>query len=143
VALVSRLTGKHIDVEIPVWRDSLLLVLRYVPTWLFIGTGTWAIARSVTPDLEYPQVMFATVLSWTVGFLAIPVPSGAGIRETVLFAASGLDRSQAVFTAVTARLAFVIVDVAGAAICAPLVRRMRGAATVSPLPHPESAARPR
>ncbi len=137
VALVSRLTGRTIDVEIPRWKDSLLLVLRYVPTWLLIGTGTWAVARSVTADLEYPRVMFATVLSWTVGFLAVPVPSGAGIREAVLYAASGLTRSQAVFAAVTARLIFVVVDVGGAAVCAPIVRRMRGGATVAPLPHPE------
>ena len=137
VALVARLTKREIDVEIPAWKDSLLLVLRYVPTWLLIGTATWAVARSLTSDLDYPRVMFATVLSWTVGFLAVPVPSGAGIREAVLYATSGLDHAQSVFTAVTARLIFVVVDVGGAAICAPIVRRMRGGATVSPVGAPD------
>ncbi len=146
VALLARLTKREINLEIPAWKDSLLLVLRYVPTWLLIGTATWAVGRAVTPDLEYPRVMFATVLSWTVGFLAIPVPSGAGIREAVLYAASGLTRSQSVFTAVTARIIFVVVDVGGAAICAPIVRRMRGGATVAPLAegdtHPDEHPEP-
>src|SRR5205085_2810971 len=101
VALVSRLTKSDLDLEIPRWSDSLGLVLRYVPTWLFVGTATWAVGRATTADLSYPRVMFASVLSWIVGFLAVPVPSGAGIREAVLYAASGLNRSRSLFTAVT------------------------------------------
>jgi len=134
VAVVARLTKRHIDVDIPRWRDSLLLVLRYVPTWLLVGTATWAVGRSITADISYPRMVFASVLSWVVGFLAVPVPSGAGVREAVLYAASGLDEAGSVFTAVTARIFFVVVDVAGALLCAPLVRRMRGGATVGPLP---------
>lgn len=142
VARASKLLKRPIDLDIPMWKDSLLLVVRYVPTWLCIGTATWAVGRSITPDLSYPRVVFATVLSWTVGFLAVPVPSGAGIREAVLYAASGLSRSQSVFTAVTARLAFVVVDVVGAAACAPIVRRMRGGAVVGPLRGPHTHAEP-
>jgi uncharacterized membrane protein YbhN (UPF0104 family) len=138
VGKIAGLTKREINLEIPAWKDSLLLVVRYIPTWLLIGTATWAVARSVTTDMGYSRVMFATILSWTVGFLAVPVPSGAGIREAVLYAASGLTHSQSVFTAVTARLIFVVVDVGGAAICAPIVRRMRGGAKVAPLPHPEA-----
>jgi uncharacterized membrane protein YbhN (UPF0104 family) len=67
-------------------------------------------------------MMFATILSWVVGFLAVPVPSGAGIRETVLFAASGLPQSTAITTAVGARILFVVVDVVGALACLPFVR---------------------
>lgn len=140
VDLVGRVSGRAIDLPIPVWRDSLLLVARYVPTWLFIGTATWAVGRATTTDISYPRVMFATILSWVVGFLAVPVPSGAGIREAVLYATSGLTKSQSVFTAVTARIIFVLVDVLGAAICAPLVRRRtRVGAKVGPLPQPGDA----
>ena len=140
VDLVGRVSGRAIDLPIPVWRDSLLLVARYVPTCLFIGTATWAVGRATTTDISYPRVMFATILSWVVGFLAVPVPSGAGIREAVLYATSGLTKSQSVFTAVTARIIFVLVDVLGAAICAPLVRRRtRVGAKVGPLPQPGDA----
>lgn len=131
-AVVGRLTKRTIDVQIPAWRDSLVLVARYLPTWIFVGTSTWCVARALEPGVSYPRVMFASVLSWIVGFLAVPVPSGAGIRETVLYAASDLSKSVAVTTAVAARLLFVVVDLVGAAISAPLVGR-RGGASVGPI----------
>jgi uncharacterized membrane protein YbhN (UPF0104 family) len=122
----SAATKRDIRVEVPRWKDSLVLVARYIPTWLFIGTATYAVTRSITTDVSYPRMMFATILSWVVGFLAVPVPSGAGIRETVLYAASGVDKPIAITTAVGARVIFVIVDVVGAALCAPFVRRSQG-----------------
>ncbi len=130
---IARVTKREIDVEIPQWRDSLSLVAHYVPAWLFIGTATWAVARSLTPDVSYPQLMFATVLSWTAGFLAVPVPAGAGIREAVLLASSGLEGSIAVTTALVARILFIIVDAGGAAIGAPFATRRRGGVAVGPL----------
>jgi hypothetical protein len=127
MAKASKATKRSIKVEVPQWRDSLVLVARYIPTWIFIGTATYAVTRSITSDVNYPRMVFATILSWVVGFLAVPVPSGAGIRETVLYAAAGVPKPIAITTAVGARLIFVIVDVAGAAICAPFVRRSQGA----------------
>ena len=132
MAKASKATKRNIRVEVPQWRDSLVLVARYIPTWIFIGTATFAVTRSITPDVSYPRMMFATILSWVVGFLAVPVPSGAGIRETVLYAAAGVPKPIAITTAVGARVIFVIVDVAGAALCAPFVRRTQGAITAEP-----------
>lgn len=132
---IAALTKREIDVEIPQWRDSLSLIAHYVPSWLFIGTATYAVARALTPDVSYPQLMFATVLSWTAGFLAVPVPAGAGIREAVLLASSGLEGSIAVTTAIVARVLFIIVDAGGAAIGAPFATRRRGGVSVGPL-HP-------
>jgi uncharacterized membrane protein YbhN (UPF0104 family) len=122
IGVVSRATKRNVNVLVPRWGDSLVLVARYVPTWLFIGGATYAVTRSLTPDVSFPRMMFATILSWVVGFLAVPVPSGAGIRETVLFAASGLPQSTAITTAVGARILFVVVDVVGALACLPFVR---------------------
>ncbi len=139
MAKASKATKRNIKVEVPQWRDSLILVARYIPTWLFIGTATYAVTRSITTDVSYPRMMFATILSWVVGFLAVPVPSGAGIRETVLFAASGVDKPIAITTAVGARVIFVIVDVAGAAICAPFIRRTQGAIAAEPAEVPADA----
>ena len=123
MAKASKATKRDIRVEVPQWRDSLVLVARYVPTWVFIGTATYSVTRAITSDVSYPHMVFATILSWVVGFLAVPVPSGAGIRETVLYASAGVPKSIAITTAIGARLIFVIVDVGGAAICAPFVRR--------------------
>lgn len=139
VGVAAKVTKRDIEIEIPQWRDSLLLVARYVPTWFLVGTATWAIARSLTPEASYPKVMFATVLSWIAGFLAVPVPAGAGIREAVMAASSGLDGGIAAATAILARLLFVLVDVVGALISAPIAGRKRGGASVGPLPHSEVA----
>lgn len=140
IGLVSKATKREIGIEVPRWHVSLLLVARYIPTWLFIGTATYAVARSLTPELSYPRMMFATILSWVVGFLAVPVPSGAGIRETVLFAASGLPKSISITTAVGARLIFVVVDVLGAALAAPFVRRRQGSVLLDHHDDPEAPA---
>lgn len=136
LALGERLTKRTIDVEIPQWKDSLVLVVRYVPTWLFVGLATYSLARSLTPDLSFARVMFATVLSWTAGFLAVPVPAGAGIREAVLTATSGLEGGVAAATALVARLVFVVVDVGGAVLAAPVAGRRRAGIRVGPR-HPD------
>lgn len=130
LGLVSRVAKRTIDVPVPRWNVSLGLVARYIPTWIFIGLATYAVARALSPDIDLARMVFATILSWVVGFLAVPVPSGAGIRETVLYAASGAPEDIAIATAVAARIIFVLVDVLGAALCAPLVRRGRRADAV-------------
>lgn len=130
---LAKVTGKEFAFEIPMWGDSLRLVARYVPTWLLVGSATWAIARALDPGASFSKVMFATVLSWVAGFLAVPVPAGAGVREAVLAASSGLDGGVAAATAIIARVLFVLVDVLGAVIAAPAAGRRRGGASVGPI----------
>jgi glycosyltransferase 2 family protein len=125
VGLVTRLTGRRFDLPVPRWGDSLALVARYVPSWLLVGTATWAVARALTPDASFSRILFATVLSWVAGFLAVPVPAGAGVREAVLAASSGLDGGVAAATAIVARLLFVAADAVGAAVGAPIAGRAR------------------
>jgi len=137
VRLVEKVGRRTVHLEIPQWSDSLVLVARYVPTWFFVGTATWAVARSLTPDASYPTVVFATVLSWAAGFLAVPVPAGAGVREAVLTATSGLDGGVAAAAAIVARILFVLVDVAGAAVGAPLAGRSARHAREGPSASPE------
>jgi uncharacterized membrane protein YbhN (UPF0104 family) len=134
VGVVRRLTGRVVRVEVPRWRQSLSLVAMYVPTWLFIGSATWAVARSLTPDAPFARVAFAAVLSWVAGFLAVPVPAGAGIREAVLLGASGLDGGVAVATALVARVIFIAVDALGALVGSPAATRRRGGVRAGPLP---------
>ena len=111
-----RVTRRDLVVGIPDWKRSVALVVRYVPSWLFIGGATYAVSRSLTSDVSFPRVMFAATLSWVAGFLAVPVPAGAGVREAVFLAASGLDGGIAATVAVAARVLFILVDGGGAAI---------------------------
>ena len=125
-AWVRRVTGRQLPLDIPEWRHSTALVLRYLPSWFLIGGATYAVARSLTPEVSFPRVMFAAVLSWVAGFLAVPVPAGAGVREAVFLAFAGLPAPLAATTAVATRLLFILVDTAGAGLGAPAAGFGRG-----------------
>lgn len=56
----------------------------------------------------------AFALAWTVGFIAVPVPAGAGIREAVLLLAlTGATPGQAIAVALLHRLAMLVAEVIG------------------------------
>ena len=59
------------------WGVLLRLVLTYLPAWLFVA-ATAAVLRAFgeTPGWQAPA---AAVLAWVCGFLAVPVPAGAGV----------------------------------------------------------------
>lgn len=122
VVLARRLLRRELDIEVPRWGSSVVLVLRYVPAWLLVGVSTWMVARGLDPGAEFSDVAFAATLSWVVGFLVVPAPGGLGVREAVFVAAAGLPAGVGAATAVAARLAFVAVDAAGAAVSAALLR---------------------
>jgi uncharacterized membrane protein YbhN (UPF0104 family) len=120
---VVRLTGKGGDVPLPPWRATVGLVVLYVPAWLLIWAATWCTARALLPDPPILRIGIATTLSWVAGFAAVPVPAGAGIREAVFVAASGLSGGIGATVAVMTRLAFLLVDVGGMVVSAPWHRR--------------------
>jgi uncharacterized membrane protein YbhN (UPF0104 family) len=122
--LVRRVTKRDIDVVVPSLATSARLTAVYVPAWVLVGTATWAVARALDPSASWTHIVPAATASWLVGFLAVPVPGGVGVREAAFVAfATGLAPGVAPATAVIARLVFVAVDAAGAAVLAPRVRR--------------------
>lgn len=120
--LARRVTKRELVVEIPSWRASVMVVLRYAPAWVFVGLATWAMARAIDPGAPFSRIAFAAVLSWIAGFVAVPVPAGAGVREAVFIAASGMDHGAGATVAVAARILFILVDGGGAGIGAPFLR---------------------
>ena len=120
---VARLAGRGADIEIPPWRHTVNLVAAYVPAWLFICAATWCVARALVPDPPVVRIGIATTLSWTAGFVALPVPAGAGVREAVFVAAAGLPTGLGATIAVGSRLGFLLADVLGLALTAPWHRR--------------------
>jgi glycosyltransferase 2 family protein len=111
--VVVRLSGRGGDVPLPEWRATAAVILRYVPAWLFIWAATWLVARALVPDPPILRIGIATTLSWAAGFAAVPVPAGAGIREAVFVASSGMAGGVGATVAVASRLAFVLVDAGG------------------------------
>ena len=124
--LVARLTGRGADVEIPPWRETVTLVVIYLPAWLLICAATWCVARALIPDPPILRIGIATTLSWTAGFVAVPVPAGAGVREAVFVASSGLSPALGATVAIGSRLVFLVADVLGVALTAPWHRRPAG-----------------
>jgi uncharacterized membrane protein YbhN (UPF0104 family) len=116
LALARRLTGRSLVLALPPGPVVALLVLRYLPSWVFVGGSTWAIARALDDDASLSRVALAAVASWIAGFLAVPVPAGGGIREAVFVAAAGLPTGVGAATAIAARLLFVAVDGLGALV---------------------------
>jgi glycosyltransferase 2 family protein len=116
--LAVRLTGQGGDVPLPPWRATATVVVRYVPAWLLISAATWLVARSLVPDPPVLRIGIATTLSWAAGFAAVPVPAGAGIREAVFVASSGLPGGVAATVAVASRMVFLLVDVGGLVLTA-------------------------
>jgi glycosyltransferase 2 family protein len=124
VRTIERAGGRRPAVAIPAWSTSVRLLARHVPAWLAIGLATWTLAAALGDAGTLGNMLFATTLSWVVGFLIVPVPGGVGVREAVFVAAAtSLPAGIAAATAVTARLAFIAVDLSGAAVTAALVRR--------------------
>lgn len=130
LGILRRLTRRELIVEIPAWGQSACLVARQLPSWLLIGAANYLIASAFGFPGDIANVMAATVLSWVVGFLALPVPGGIGVREAVFVAlATSLPVGIAATVALVARLVFIGVDAAGATVTTLLLARNRQAVT--------------
>ena len=110
LALGQRLTRGRVSLDPPPWPAMLGLIVRAVPTWLLVGMASVAVTESLGYDQRPSQVAFAAVAAWILGFLAVPVPAGAGVRELVFVAFSGLAGGPATAVATIARVLLIIVD---------------------------------
>lgn len=123
--VARRLTRRELPVPVPRWRLSIALLVWHVPAWLGIGTATWLVAAAIDPATpDFRNLLFATVLSWVVGFLVVPAPGGIGVREAV-FAAAATSLSSlgvAAAVAVVARVLFILVDLLGAGVSTVVAR---------------------
>jgi glycosyltransferase 2 family protein len=123
--VARRVSKRELNLPVPSWGTSAGLLLWHVPAWIAVGSATWLVAVALdttTPDFR--NILFATVLSWVVGFLVVPAPGGIGVREAVFVAAatslSGLGVAAAV--AVVARVIFILVDLIGAGVSTAVSR---------------------
>lgn len=140
--VLIRMAGRNIGIALPTWRASVQLVVRYSVAWLLIWAATWCVARSLVPEPSALRIGVATTLSWIAGFVAVPVPAGAGVREAVFVASAGLAGGVGASIAIATRLLFVLVDIAGAVLSSPWHRRRRlvPERMPEPTPEPEPAA---
>ena len=92
--------------------------------WLAVGGEVfvlcWALHAPIGRSLLL--ALGGTALAWSAGFLAIPLPSGAGLREVITIAilSSVLSVPSATVVALTSRVISVVGDGAWAAIAAAI-----------------------
>lgn len=85
--------------------------------------------RSLSPETPIVTTTLAFSLSWVIGFLAVPVPSGLGIRELVLVAAiPGIGAAPILAASLALRIAGLVAEGSTAA-GHRLLRRVRRSAT--------------
>jgi glycosyltransferase 2 family protein len=144
LAFGRRATRGRMDLAPPAWSSMLRLIAWSIPTWVLLGGA----AVLVTEALGYHQlparVAFAAVAAWIIGFLAVPVPAGAGLRELVFVASCGLDAAPAVAVAAIARGLFLVVDGAGGVLglwyTQRMIRRIEPVGAEGDAVHPSTAS---
>jgi hypothetical protein len=59
-----------------------------IALWTMFGTSLWLIGNSLSSSALYdlPLSVFASSLSWVIGFIVVFVPTGLGVRELTLSA---------------------------------------------------------
>ncbi|WP_165962718.1 lysylphosphatidylglycerol synthase domain-containing protein [Occultella glacieicola] len=132
LALLDRFTKGRVRVAAPPFRTMLSLILGAVPTWLLVGAASVAVTQALGYEQLPARIAFAAIAAWIVGFLAVPVPAGAGIREILFVAISGLEPGPAVAVAAIARLLLMVVDAGGGILGLLWLRAARGPQTPTP-----------
>jgi uncharacterized membrane protein YbhN (UPF0104 family) len=139
----SRATSQRASLSLaaPPWLRMLSLIATAVPTWLLVGLSSVLIAQALGYDQTPAQIAFAAVAAWIIGFLAVPVPAGAGLRELAFVGLSGLGSGRAVAVASGARLVLLCVDGAGGIVALIDTRFRLGAHSAQPVERSRDAAR--
>jgi len=139
LAVGAKLTRGRVQLEPRPWRTMLGLTGWSIATWLLVGAASVCVTEALGYSQQPARVAFAAVAAWIIGFLAIPVPAGAGLRELVFLAASGLDSGPAVAVAAIARLLFIAVD-AGGGLLGLWAARRAGLASIDNTDNADTAA---
>lgn len=131
LVLMRRLSRRELAVDVPPWAASAGVVARQLPSWALIGVATLLVAAAFGHTGDPANIVVAAAISWVLGFVALPVPGGIGVREAAFVAlATSLPAAIAATTAVVARLLFVAVDAGGAAATTALLARRRAGEVV-------------
>jgi uncharacterized membrane protein YbhN (UPF0104 family) len=108
--LARRLSRGRIALAPAPWPAMLRLIAWSVPAWLLLGAAAAAVANALGSDHDPARVAFAAIAAWIIGFVVVPIPAGAGLRELVFVLTCGLPAAPAATVAAIARLMLVLVD---------------------------------
>lgn len=117
VSVVSRISGRTLDLSVASWRRSVAIVLLHVPAWLAISGATYLVSQALGGGASFDRIGVATCVAWFLGFVVIGLPGGLGVREAVFVAlVAPMDPAIGAAVALVARVVFVVVDLVGAGL---------------------------
>jgi glycosyltransferase 2 family protein len=122
--LIVRFGAGRFDVSLGRATTAMVWLL---PSWVLYGLASAAAQAAVGAGPSVGAVGAASLLAWSVGFVAVFAPGGAGVREVVYGAVlSGTAPSSRIAGgAIAARLAFTVGELVVAVVLAGWVRRRR------------------
>jgi uncharacterized membrane protein YbhN (UPF0104 family) len=129
--------------ELPTQRDIFIFY-----GWALITIGSLSAAytvllRSVTTDLAPVAIFCAFALSWVIGFLAIPIPAGVGVREAVLVALlPGVGTAPVLAASLALRLLTIGTELLAIVGNKLINRRLLSSTLTAPSSAPAATARP-
>lgn len=136
--IVGRLTRVVMSngVSLVPGRDLAVFTARQVPSWIVMSLSTSITASAFGARVGIFEMFFLTATSWLVGFVAIGVPGGIGVRESVFTALASplVGAPLAVSIALASRVVFIVADVAGALLCNIAVRVIKDRGQPEPAP---------
>lgn len=133
-SMVLTLSKKYLPngIVLAPWQVLLRYTTLHTPAWILMSLSTSITASAFGAKVSVTEMFFFTATSWLIGFIAIGVPGGIGVRESVFtaLATPAIGAPLAVSIALASRFVFIMADVIGA-ICSIAVVRLRSGATIS------------
>lgn len=130
-----RLLRRQPLAALPDWTTVLRANAWALGMWVAWGAHLWVLARAAGSDLGIVAATGVFAAAWVAGFLVLPVPAGAGVREFVfvflLVPAGATSQGAALALAVLSRLLFTITDMFWGAVGLVWGRRGTVRATVA------------
>lgn len=115
VGWAARLAHRPKLIElIPPQRNILVSFCWTLLPLVAAGTGFWILVPGIEPGLAMTITGFSA--AWAVGFAAVPVPSGLGIREAMLGLLLGMVSAVVIAASIFHRLATLVAELIGVVV---------------------------
>jgi len=115
--LARRVTARIPEPDLLPDQGAMLVALAWcVANHVLYASGFTVLLHAVDPDVPVVTATLGYVLSWVVGFLVLPLPSGIGVREAVLVAVvPGVATGPLLAASLAQRLVAIAAEVVAAA----------------------------
>lgn len=122
IGVIVAWLGARVDLDV---RHVIVAMAWLLIGWPLYGFASVAAQSAVGPGIGVAEVVAASLLAWTAGFVAVFAPGGTGVREVVYSAvvAGSAGPGVAAAGAVMGRLTFTIAEVAVAAALTGVAQR--------------------